>query len=105
MRREHEQYAQRRRLFLAWADSQAKTLGVMIPARRIRAGMEVRFANVNPAVSLLISSTSICVTVSYAGRHCDLVTFDSAPRRVIGRYEDDLVMPVYAVVYPDQHSR
>lgn len=104
MRREQEQYVQRRRVFLAWAAEHAETLGAVLPVRRNRTGTEVRFANVNPALSFLISATSICVTVSYARRCCDLVTFDSAPRRVIGGYEDDLAMPEYAVVYPDQHS-
>jgi hypothetical protein len=76
----------------------------VVPVRRNRTRTEVRFANVNPAVSFSISATSICVTVSYVRRCCDLATFDSAPHRVIGGYEDDLVMPEYAVVYPDQHS-
>lgn len=82
----------------------AETLGAVLPVTRSRTATEIRFANVNPAVLFLISATSICVTVSNAGRCCDLVTFGSAPRRGIGGCEDDHVMSEYAVVYPDQHS-
>jgi hypothetical protein len=104
IRREQEQYAQRRRAFFAWADVHAETLGTVLPVRRSRTEAEIRFANVNPAVSFSISATSICVTVSRAGECCDLRVFDSAPRRAAGGYEDDSLLPEYVVVYPDLHA-
>ena len=103
MWREREQYGQRRRAFFAWADAHAETLGAVLPVRRGRAETEIRFANVNPAVSFFISTTSICVSVSHAGRCYDLRVFNSEPRRVVGGYEDDNVRVEFVVVYPDRH--
>jgi len=104
MWREREQHGQRRRAFFAWVDEQAEALGAVIPIRRDRAETEIRFANVNPAVSFFISTTTICVSVSYAGRCYDLRAFNSEPRRVAGGYEDDNVRLEFVVVYPDRHT-
>lgn len=104
LRREHEQYAQRRRVFFAWVAGHAETLGAVLPFVRSRTARVIRFANVNWAVSFSISATSICVTVFHAGRCFDLRVFDSSPRRVAGGYEDDGFMPEHVVVYPDRHA-
>lgn len=104
VRDEQEQYAQRRRVFMAWAQSQASTLGAVIPLRHARIDMDLRFASVNPAVSFSISSATISVAVSIGGRWAQLVDFDSEPCRVSGGYIDDRIMPEYIVVYPDLHA-
>jgi hypothetical protein len=104
MWREREHYGHRRRAFFAWVDEQAEILGAVIPIRRDSAETEIRFANVNPAVSFFISATTICISVSYAGRCYDLRAFNSEPRRVAGGYEADNVRPEFLVVYPDRHK-
>lgn len=104
IRYEQEQYAQRRSVFFAWAADHVETLGAVLPIKRCRTRTEIRFENVNSAVSFSISAKSIGVPVSQAGKCWDfLADFDSVPRKVTGGYVDDLILPEYIEVYPDWH--
>ncbi|WP_169742694.1 hypothetical protein [Paraburkholderia ferrariae] len=101
-RREQVTFVQCRRAFLAWANTRAGMLGAITIVRSTRASMEARFGNLNPVLSFSVSGTSIGVSV-LVGQYQDwLVEFDSAPRRRSGGYVCDLVMPEYAVVYPNR---
>lgn len=103
-RREHEQYVQCRRTFLAWASAHAGMLGTTTIVSRTRTSMEVRFGNLNPMLSFSVSGTNIGVAVSVGPSESWLVEFDSAPRWRSGGYVCDLVMPEYVVVYPDRFA-
>lgn len=104
VRDEQEQYVLRRRVFMAWKQRHAETLGAMIPIRHTRIDMAVRFENLNPAVSFSISANSIRIAVFHAGRSCDLRLFNSDPRNVAGGYVDDSLLPEYVVIHPDRHT-
>ncbi|MGF6611860.1 hypothetical protein OKW45_006782 [Paraburkholderia sp. WSM4175] len=104
IRDQHEQYVQRRRVFMTWKERHAETLGAMIPVRRTRIDVTVRFDNLNPAVSFSISANSIRIAIFLAGRSCDLRFFDSDPRRVAGGYVDDSLLPEYVVVHSTRQA-
>jgi hypothetical protein len=104
VRDEQERYVQRRRAFMAWTQRHAETLGAMIPIRRTRIDMAVRFDNLNPAVSFSISASSIRIAVLRDGQSFDLRVFDSDPRRVAMGYVDDSLLSEYVVVHPDRQA-